>query len=47
MVAISESGGIMPIPVMRAEAFSKDMSMSLPGTETVEARVNVSFNIKQ
>jgi len=47
VVAISESGGNMPIPVMRAEAFSKDMSMSLPGTETVEARVNVSFNIKQ
>lgn len=47
VVAISESGGNMPIPVMRAEAFSKDMSMSLPGTETVEARVNVSFNINQ
>jgi uncharacterized protein YggE len=47
VVAISESGGNMPIPVMRAEAFSKDISMSLPGTETVEARVNVSFNIKQ
>ena len=47
VVAISESGGNMPIPVMRAEAFAKDMSMSLPGQEHVEARVNVSFNIVQ
>ena len=47
VVAISESGGNMPIPVMRAEAFSKDMSMSLPGQERIEARVNVSFNIVQ
>jgi uncharacterized protein YggE len=44
---ISESGGNMPIPVMRAEAFAKDMSMSLPGQERIEARVNVSFNIVQ
>ena len=47
VVAISESGGNMPIPVMRAEAFAKDMSMSLPGQERVEARINVSFNIVQ
>ena len=47
VVAISESGGNMPIPVMRAEAFAKDMSMSLPGQERVEARVNVSFKIVQ
>lgn len=47
VVAISESGGNMPIPVMRAEAFSKDMSMSLPGQERVEARINVSFKIVQ
>ena len=47
VVAISESGGNMPIPVMRAEAFAKDMSMSLPGQEQIEARVNVSFNIVQ
>ena len=47
VVAISESGGNMPIPVMRAEAFAKDMSMSLPGQERIEARVNVSFNIVQ
>ncbi len=47
VVAISESGGNMPIPVMRAEAFAKDMSMSLPGEERIEARVNVSFNIVQ
>jgi len=32
---------------MRAEAFAKDMSMSLPGQERIEARVNVSFNIVQ
>jgi len=47
VVAISESGGNMPIPVMRAEAFAKDMSMSLPGQERIEARVSVSFNIVQ
>ncbi|WP_394220275.1 SIMPL domain-containing protein [Alteromonas gracilis] len=47
VVAISETGGNMPIPVMRAEAFSKDMSMSLPGQERVEARINVSFKIVQ
>lgn len=47
VVAISESGGNMPIPVMRAEAFAKDMSMSLPGQELIEARINVSFNIVQ
>ncbi len=47
VVAISESGGNMPIPVMRAEAFAKDMSMSLPGQERIEARVNVSFKIVQ
>ncbi|WP_334060144.1 SIMPL domain-containing protein [Alteromonas sp. S005] len=47
VVAISESGGNMPIPVMRAEAFAKDMSMSLPGQERIEARINVSFNIVQ
>lgn len=47
VVAISESGGNMPIPVMRAEAFTKDMSMSLPGQERIEARVNVSFKIVQ
>ena len=47
VVAISESGGNMPIPVMRAEEFAKDMSMSLPGQERVEARINVSFKIVQ
>ncbi|WP_338517567.1 SIMPL domain-containing protein [Alteromonas gracilis] len=47
VVAISESGGNMPIPVMRAEAFAKDMSMSLPGQQRVEARVSVSFKIVQ
>lgn len=47
VVAISESGGNMPIPVMRAEALAKDMSVSLPGQSTIEARVNVSFQINQ
>ena len=47
VVAISESGGNMPIPLMRAEAFAKDMSMSLPGQERIEARISVSFNIVQ
>lgn len=47
VVAISESGGNMPVPVMRADAFAKEMSVSLPGQETVEARINVSFNIIQ
>ena len=47
VVAISESGGNMPIPVMRAEAMAKDMSMSLPGQERVEARINVTFKIVQ
>ena len=47
VVAISESGGNMPIPVMRADTFSKEMSLSLPGQESVNARVNVTFNINQ
>ena len=47
VVAISESGGNMPIPVMRAEVMAKDMSMSLPGQERVEARINVTFKIVQ
>ena len=47
VVAISESGGNMPIPLMRAEAFAKDMSMSLPVQERIEARISVSFNIVQ
>ncbi|MDO6565892.1 SIMPL domain-containing protein [Alteromonas sp. 1_MG-2023] len=47
VVAISESGGNMPVPVMRADAFAKEMSVSLPGQETVEARINVSFSIIQ
>ena len=47
VVAISESGGNMPVPVMRAEAFAKDMSVSLPGQSSIEARVNVSFRINQ
>ncbi len=47
VVAISESGGNMPVPVMRAEAMVKDMSMSLPGQERVEARINVTFKIVQ
>lgn len=47
VVAISESSGNMPIPMMRAEAFSKDMSMSLPGQQQIEAHVNVSFKIVQ
>ena len=47
VVAISESGGNMPVPVMRAEAFAKDMSVSLPGQSTIEARINVSFRINQ
>jgi len=47
VVAISESGGNMPVPVMRAEAFAKDMSASLPGQKTIEARINVSFRINQ
>jgi uncharacterized protein YggE len=47
VVAISESGGNMPIPVMRADTFAKEMSLSLPGQESVNARVNVTFNINQ
>lgn len=47
VVAISESGGNMPLPVMRADAFAKEMSLSLPGQESVNARVNVTFNINQ
>ena len=47
VVAISESGGNMPIPVMRADTFAKEMSVSLPGQSNVEARVNVTFKIKQ
>ncbi len=47
VVAISESGGNMPVPVMRADTFAKEMSVSLPGQETVEARINVSFTIIQ
>jgi len=47
VVAISESGGNMPVPVMRADAFLSEKVTSLPGQETVEARVNVSFRIIQ
>lgn len=47
VVAISESGGNMPIRVMRADTFAKEMSVSLPGQSNVEARVNVTFKIKQ
>ena len=47
VVAISESGGNMPIPVMRADTFAKEMSLSLPGQESVNARVNVTFTINQ
>jgi hypothetical protein len=32
---------------MRADTFSKEMSLSLPGQESVNARVNVTFNINQ
>jgi len=34
-------------PVMRADTFAKEMSVSLPGQSNVEARVNVTFKIKQ
>lgn len=37
----------MPVPVMRADAFLSEKVTSLPGQETVEARVNVSFRIIQ
>lgn len=47
VVAISESGGNMPVPVMRADAFAKEAVTSLPGQKTVEARINVSFRIIQ
>ncbi|NDV91283.1 DUF541 domain-containing protein [Alteromonas sp. 345S023] len=47
VVAISESGGNMPVPVMRADAFAKESVTSLPGQKTVEARINVSFRIIQ
>jgi uncharacterized protein YggE len=47
VVAISESGGNMPVPVMRADSFAKESMSSLPGQQTIEARINVSFRIIQ
>lgn len=47
VVAISETGGNMPVPIMRAEAFSSDTSVSLPGRKTTQARVNVTFKLVQ
>lgn len=47
VVAISETGGNMPVPIMRAEAFASDTSVSLPGLKTTEARVNVTFKLVQ
>lgn len=47
VVAISESGGNMPVPVMRAKAFAEDMSASMPGQQQINARVNVTFSIEQ
>ena len=47
VVAISETGGNMPVPIMRAEAFASDTSVSLPGLKSTEARVNVTFKLVQ
>lgn len=47
VVAISESGGNMPVPVMRAKAFAEDMSASMPGQQQIHARINVTFSIEQ
>lgn len=47
VVAIFESGGNMPVPVMRAEAFSVASSGSLPGEKDVTAHVSVTYSIQQ
>lgn len=47
VVAISEAGGNMPVPVMRAKAFAEDMSASMPGQQQIHARINVTFSIEQ
>ena len=45
VVAISESGGNMPMPVMRAEMMVKDSSPSMPGQQRTTAQVSVRFAI--
>ncbi|GGW88470.1 SIMPL domain-containing protein [Alteromonas halophila] len=47
VVAISERGGNMPAPVMRAEMMMKDSSPSMPGQTQTSAQVNVRFAINQ
>lgn len=45
VVAISESGGNMPRPVMHAEMMARDASPSMPGQQRTTAQVNVRFAI--
>lgn len=45
VVAISESGGNMPMPVMRAEMMANDASASMPGQQRTTAQVSVRFAI--
>lgn len=45
VLAISESGGNMPMPVMRAEMMQADASPSMPGQQRTSAQVNVRFAI--
>ncbi|GEA11084.1 SIMPL domain-containing protein [Alteromonas sp. KUL49] len=47
VVAISETSGNMPVPIMRSETFAREMPVSLPGERSVSAHVNVSFAINQ
>ncbi len=47
VVAISESGGNMPVPVMRAEMMASDASPSMPGQQQTTARVSVRYAINQ
>ncbi|MEW9796877.1 SIMPL domain-containing protein [Alteromonas sp. CYL-A6] len=46
VIAISESGGNMPMPVMRAEMVMKDASPSLPGQQQISARITMQFLIE-
>lgn len=47
VVAISETSGNMPVPIMRSETFARDTPVSMPGERTITAHVNVSFAINQ
>lgn len=46
VLSVTESGGGMPMPLMRAKGFAEDASMSLPGQQAISANVSVSFAIQ-